>query len=262
MVRFNATTLALNWTLLLVTGLLTEFTMIANVLGIFTPTLTIVLLSILARRGLTGSLDAEMVFTTVAVLVMVTHPANMVMTIVPRAIACFAHFERIQNYLLESAGTDQRKVTTEAVTNTSPGGPAIKLQNVTTRVIRGNVPVLQGIDLEVDCQRLVICRGAVGSGKSILARVILGEVPLIGGTVEISSGCIGYCAQTPWLPEGTVRDVICASTPEVDILRYKQALHSCCLDHDIASFSDGDRTLIGSRGISLSGGQRQRLVCS
>ncbi|KAF7553306.1 hypothetical protein G7Z17_g3696 [Cylindrodendrum hubeiense] len=44
-------------------------------------------------------LDVATVFTTVAALAVVTHPANMIMTIVPRAVASLANFDRIQEYL-------------------------------------------------------------------------------------------------------------------------------------------------------------------
>lgn len=226
----------------------------------FTPPVTIVLLSILAHLGYSGGLDAETAFTTLAVLTMVTHPANMVMTIVPRAVACFASFERIQLYLLESVRADQQRNIAAEHPNSSRGNSAIRLHDVTTGARRGSMPALQEIDLDIDAGRFVICRGAVGSGKSLLSKVILGETPLDHGTVEVSSRSIGFCAQTAWLPEGTVRDVICSATLQADIPRYEQAVRSCCLDHDIASFSDGDDTLIGSRGMSLSGGQRQRLV--
>lgn len=50
---------------------------IANALGIFTPAITLVIFAIMSYfRGET--LDAEAAFTTVAILTMVTHPANMV----------------------------------------------------------------------------------------------------------------------------------------------------------------------------------------
>lgn len=43
-----------------------------------------------------------------AILSMVTHPANMVMTIVPRAVASLAGFDRIQAFLLRPSLYDYR----------------------------------------------------------------------------------------------------------------------------------------------------------
>lgn len=49
----------------------------ANALGIFSPAIILTLFAILAgARGVT--LDAETAFTSIAILALVTHPANMV----------------------------------------------------------------------------------------------------------------------------------------------------------------------------------------
>ncbi|KAK9742661.1 hypothetical protein RND81_03G189400 [Saponaria officinalis] len=45
----------------------------------------------------------------------------------------------------------------------------------------------------------------------------------------------------------------------MDEERYKTAIKSTVLDKDIASFSHGDLTEIGQRGINMSGGQKQRI---
>ena len=41
--------------------------------------------------------------------------------------------------------------------------------------------------------------------------------------------------------------------------RYNKAIKSTALDKDISSFSHGDLTEIGQRGINMSGGQKQRI---
>ncbi|MGH7343072.1 MAG: ATP-binding cassette domain-containing protein [Candidatus Rokuibacteriota bacterium] len=72
-------------------------------------------------------------------------------------------------------------------------------------------PALSGLDLEVPAGALVGVTDPVGSGKSALARVILGLYPLESGTVlvsgrplaELSGGerarVIGYLPQDPFL---------------------------------------------------------------
>ncbi|KAK9690793.1 hypothetical protein RND81_09G154200 [Saponaria officinalis] len=45
----------------------------------------------------------------------------------------------------------------------------------------------------------------------------------------------------------------------MDEERYKTVIKSTALDKDIASFSHGDLTEIGQRGINMSGGQKQRI---
>ncbi len=244
--------------------------MTANALGIFTPVLTIILYATLPVFGHAGSLDVETAFTTVAILTLVTHPANMVMTLVPRGIAFLAGFDRIQTYLLSSAKEDGRlvsRVTTlpnDAFHRPSTGS-AIRLEDVTIRLGREHRSVLENLTFDIQRQWTAVCAGPVGSGKSVLAKTILGEIAVDTGTVEVASKRIGFCAQIPWLPDGAIRDVICAfadtSANEQDRTRYEQAVRLCCLEHDLDALPDGDRTVVGSRGMNLSGGQRQRVVC-
>jgi hypothetical protein len=88
----------------------------------------------------------------------------------------------------------------------------------------------------------------------------MGEVPTAGGTIAVSSKRIGSCAQSPWLPSGTLKEAICGFSPE-EPTWYDQVVRLCCLDEDISTLAQGDETQIGSRGLNLSGGQRQRVVC-
>jgi len=45
----------------------------------------------------------------------------------------------------------------------------------------------------------------------------------------------------------------------MDEARYKKVIKACALDEDIGSFSHGDLTEIGQRGLNMSGGQKQRI---
>ena len=71
-------------------------------------------------------------------------------------------------------------------------------------------------------------------------------------------GTVAYVAQTAWIQSGTVRDNILYGKP-MDKIQYKKAIKACALDKDIESFSHGDMTEIGERGLNMSGGQKQRI---
>lgn len=211
-------------------------------------------------------LDTETAFTTIAILGMVTHPANMVMTIVPRVVGSFAGLERIQTFLLRPVLHDYRGFFPKATPSSSSqelipeltnSGPVIVLREV--RIGRRN-PVLENINLEVKPGSTTIISGPIGSGKSTLLRTIIGELIPAHGTVNLSTGEIAYCAQKPWLPNGTIKEVIHGMTNRIDSKWYQEVIHSCCLVHDFDSLPEGDETEIGSRGLNLSGGQRQRVV--
>jgi ABC-type multidrug transport system fused ATPase/permease subunit len=65
-------------------------------------------------------------------------------------------------------------------------------------------------------------------------------------------------SQTSWIQSGTIRDNILYGKPK-DQISYERAIKACALDKDIESFSHGDLTEIGQRGLNLSGGQKQRI---
>lgn len=99
--------------------------------------------------------------------------------------------------------------------------------------------------------------GPVGNGKSTFLNVILGEVPLSNGEVNIS-GKISYASQEPWIFEGSIKENIVFVEP-YDELRYKEVLKVCGLLRDLEILPKKDETLVGERGITLSGGQKARV---
>uniref|UniRef100_A0A182Q5F7 Uncharacterized protein n=1 Tax=Anopheles farauti TaxID=69004 RepID=A0A182Q5F7_9DIPT len=116
---------------------------------------------------------------------------------------------------------------------------------------------LDGVDLHVQPGTLVAVIGPVGAGKSSLIHAILGELPLESGNIKVN-GDISYASQEPWLFSGTVRQNILFGLP-MDRERYKQVVKTCALERDFHLFADGDKTIVGERGVSLSGGQKARI---
>lgn len=202
-------------------------------------------------------MDTETAFTTIAILGMVTHPANMVMTIVPRVVAAFSGLQRIQSFLLRESLQAHRGTLLKR-------SPAIRIRQL--RI--GYKPlILEDIDIEVAVGSFVLISGPTGSGKSTLLRAILGEVVPAHGSISLLTRQIAYCAQKPWLPNGTIREVIhgateiySASDPNNERW-YNEVTAMCCLTHDFKSLPQGDLTRIGSGGLNMSEGQRQRVVC-
>lgn len=230
----------------------------ANALGLFSPAITVALFSIVSHvRGI--PLDIAVVFATVAALKIVTHPANMIMTIYPRMVSVAASFERVQEFLLLSPLNDTRRINESIGPATMNNGLAIAVTNVNVKG-SGNHPILKDINLTLPYGSVTVCCGAVGSGKSVLGRTLIGEIPTTDGLVEVASDRIGFCDQSPWVVAGTVKQVICAFATSIDEVKYKAVIKACCLDHDLDQFQEGDDLSIGSRGVNLSGGQAQRIV--
>lgn len=106
---------------------------------------------------------------------------------------------------------------------------------------------------------LTVIYGEVAAGKTALLQALLGELDRTSGEHIRPDQVVAYCAQTPWLENGTIRDNILFSYPyEED--RYKQVLAACALLPDMAEFKHGDLSAIGENGIGLSGGQKARVA--
>ncbi|KAF4521035.1 hypothetical protein B566_EDAN002530 [Ephemera danica] len=116
---------------------------------------------------------------------------------------------------------------------------------------------LINVDMKLRKGQLVAVIGPVGTGKSSLIHLILGELPLISGTKEVK-GMVSYSSQEAWLFTGSVRQNITFGLP-YDAVRYKEVVRVCALDRDLEQLPYGDDTIVGERGVSLSGGQRARV---
>ena len=118
---------------------------------------------------------------------------------------------------------------------------------------------LQDIDMIVPRGKITMVVGPVGCGKSTLLKAVLGELPVMGGSLQVSSLRIALCDQTPWHVNGTVQESIIGAAV-FDHRWYSSVVRSCALDEDLRQLPQGDQTEIGSKGIALSGGQSQRIV--
>ncbi|XP_050068097.1 ATP-binding cassette sub-family C member 4-like [Anopheles maculipalpis] len=116
---------------------------------------------------------------------------------------------------------------------------------------------IKHVTLTVDKTKPCVIVGSVGSGKSTMLQVILGELELDEGRLEIN-GNLSYASQEPWLFEGTVKNNI-VFTEDYQEKRYREVVSVCALERDFQLLPNGDQTIVGERGISLSGGQRARI---
>ncbi|CAG8746147.1 2894_t:CDS:10, partial [Cetraspora pellucida] len=116
---------------------------------------------------------------------------------------------------------------------------------------------LRNINVSIPRGKLIAIVGSVGSGKSSLLSALVGEMKRIKGEVSFG-GNVGYCPQTAWIQNATLRDNITFGLP-FDEEKYRQVIKDCCLEPDLEVLPASDLTEIGERGINLSGGQKQRV---
>ncbi|CAD8191671.1 unnamed protein product [Paramecium octaurelia] len=139
-------------------------------------------------------------------------------------------------------------------------------------------------ELKIERNTLNFIIGKIGSGKSALFNAILNELQkynqyegmynsisirsdsLISGqrmlTISdqiIIKGNIGYCSQTSWVQNMSIRDNILFGLPFNQKL-YNQVIDVCEIRKDIMTFEKQDFHEIGPDGKNLSGGQKQRIT--
>jgi ATP-binding cassette subfamily C (CFTR/MRP) protein 1 len=211
----------------------------------------------------TVPLSTSQAFTSLALIMLLTGPATRLLQLFPSVIATKPCYNRIQKFLLAAKMEDSHRAFDNSGDwvfgdkHTMQDFSLIKATN-----LRLDVPFLtEGTPIN-----FTICPGAVwmlsgpvGSGKSTMLKAILGETNLQEGTIELQSNLIGYCAQTPWLQNRSIKENIIGTNIE-DEAWYRHVLYTCDLDQDISQMPDGHNTQVGNRGISISGGQKHRIV--
>ncbi|ATB45544.1 ABC transporter ATP-binding protein [Corallococcus macrosporus] len=137
---------------------------------------------------------------------------------------------------------------------------------------RPDVPVLQGLDLELRPGEVVAVVGPSGAGKSTLASLLsrfydprAGEVlldghPLTALEPEWLRRNIGMVAQEPQLFSCSIADNIRYGRPDATDAQVEEAARAANAHAYIERFPDGYNTQVGERGVQLSGGQKQRVA--
>ncbi|KAF5294167.1 hypothetical protein FQR65_LT10878 [Abscondita terminalis] len=131
----------------------------------------------------------------------------------------------------------------------------ISIRNVTVKTIRNTV-ILENLNLIID-KGLSLVMGPTASGKSILLKLLLGDVGKGDGEVDVY-GTLSYASQDPWLFPSTIRQNILFGE-QFDQNRYKEVIEVCALQRDIDNFPFGDETLVTDKGLNLSKGQKARI---
>lgn len=166
--------------------------------------------------------------------------------------------KRVENFLIQEERDARAKGLNLHIKKAEYKEFPIEIKGLTSNWKEGSKrKTLENVNVNVKRGNLIAIIGPVGAGKSSLFQVLLGELPIESGTVDIR-GSLSYGSQEPWLFPGSVRNNILFGQ-EYDRKRYEQVVKHCALTTDFQQLPDGDKTIIGERGSSLSGGQRARI---
>lgn len=156
----------------------------------------------------------------------------------------------------------------------SPGRAqgAVAFRNVSYTYPGAAEKALDGVSFSLDPGERVALLGRVGSGKSTIARLLLGLNTAQEGHVLIDGAqigqlepaalraAIGAVLQDPVLFTGTVRDNITLGRAEIDDAELIRAADVSGTHQFMARLVNGYDRVLADRGEGLSGGQRQSIA--
>ncbi|KAK6853810.1 hypothetical protein PG995_010622 [Apiospora arundinis] len=234
---------------------------------LLSPVFTFLVFVLQAR--ITGiQLDTVSAFASLGLLQLMTQPLVWLFQAIPLLVASLGCLGRVEKYL-----------------HAEPKTKAVSSSNIPARPLRDSSfvgssnaivisdgklgwtqlkPTLTDVNIQIPTSRLTMIIGPVASGKSTLARALIGELPYIRGDIHVSAPGgvktdITFCAQEPFIMYGTLLDNITAFS-SFDSTWLESVIHAVDLGKDIAALPQGSATNVGSKGTRLSGGQQQRVA--
>ncbi len=178
--------------------------------------------------------------------------------------------ERVEELLQREPAIQDRPSTTSITTQGNQPRGRFEARNLKVRYDGADRDTLNGLTFTIEPGELVAVVGAVGCGKTTLARafgrmVPVGEGELFLDGVDITDLAlqelrhdVAIVPQEGFLFTSTLADNLRYGEPDADTAQVESAATQARLADDIKGFPDGYETIVGERGITLSGGQRQR----
>ncbi len=148
----------------------------------------------------------------------------------------------------------------------------LSLNNVCYSYPEANISAVSDVSLEINRGESVAFVGTTGCGKTTIANILLGLLPVQSGEVLVNSEIpitnvkdwcseIAYIPQSIYLLDDTIKANIAFGTDKenFDEIRFSRALEASDLKAFVNTLPNGINTVIGERGMLLSGGQKQRI---
>ncbi|KAI1279210.1 ABC transporter [Xylaria sp. FL0933] len=195
------------------------------------------------------SLTVDIAFPALQLFTMLESSLKEVPNLVTVLLNAYVSLDRIETFMAEP---DKEEGDSDESTSD------VEFRDATFAWPTNHKTVLKDLNLRFT-PGLSIVSGRVGAGKTALLQAILGELDRVKGGCVLPNQMVGYCAQSPWLQNMSIRDNILFNFP-YDPVRYKKVIDVCALTPDLTSFSHGDLSNIGENGIGLSGGQKARVA--
>jgi ATP-binding cassette subfamily B multidrug efflux pump len=135
-----------------------------------------------------------------------------------------------------------------------------------------DVPLIEGMDLDVKEGQTIAIVGPTGAGKTTLVNLLMRFYEIQEGRITVDGIDIrdvrrgnlrcnfGMVLQDTWLFNGTIRDNIAYGRSTVSDEEVRQAAVAAHADHFIRTLPDGYATVLNEEASNISQGQRQLLT--
>jgi ATP-binding cassette subfamily C protein PrsD len=149
---------------------------------------------------------------------------------------------------------------------------SLMLQDIYVGPPGSQLPIVQGVAFQMQAGQGLGLIGPSASGKSTLARSLVGVWPTLRGEVRLDGATldqweadalgrhIGYLPQDVELFDGSVAENIARFQPDAEAEAVITAAKTAGAHDMILQLPEGYDTRIGEGGATLSGGQRQRVA--
>jgi len=133
-------------------------------------------------------------------------------------------------------------------------------------------PILKQFNLQIPAGTKVAIVGSSGAGKSTLSRLLYRFYDINSGSIQIDGQdirhvtleslrrAIAIVPQDTVLFNTSIRENIAYGNPQATDEQIDRAIKMAHLEHFINSLPQGDKTLVGERGLKVSGGEKQRIA--
>lgn len=211
-----------------------------------------------------GGFSAATVFPGLSIIALIKQPLAILLNGYPLITSMLSCFRRIEAFLRLEERRDPRTIITpptiEEINDGAAIPPLVEFVDAKIAPLGMHEPILSDLNFVLRPGSTTAVVGSNGSGKSSLLQSILGETALLGGLIRLGKTLIGFCDQTVWLRNGSIKDNIIGSL-RYDQCWFERVIKAVALDKDLRQLPGGVEYIVGSGGVKLSGGQRQRVVC-
>lgn len=183
-------------------------------------------------------------------------------SLIQRAAASMA---RINEFMAEKPEEDRGKFNIDKLEK------GIEFKDVSFRYKEGDGYALENVSFLIRSGSKFGIIGTTGSGKSTIAKLLMGvyrpdngqilidDIPIEQYSRNSLRKMFGYVSQDIFLFSDSIRNnILFGVNDEKDADRLDEVLEIASMDQEVEKFPNKLETILGERGISLSGGQKQR----